>query len=82
MKLITPDLIISLCVSVLLCGIFYFINKNSDPNNSIKLKVYVKWCLSSTFVLFSVLYITKKYSTDAFLPSLVTSQTGGSSHQI
>lgn len=77
MKFITPDLIISLCISILLSSIFYFINKNNDPNNSIQLKVYVKWCLSSTVVLFGLLFLTKKYNTDSLVPTLVSSQTGG-----
>jgi hypothetical protein len=77
MKFITPDLIISLVVSFLLCCIFYFINKNNDPQNSVKLKVYVKWYFCSVAIMFSIFYIKKIYNTDSLIPTMVTSQSGG-----
>jgi len=79
MKYLSHDLTISIVSSLLLCYIIYYIHKNNkdNENNKLSLKVYVKFVIASSVLLYGMLYIRQKMRSNLNIESSTVMLGGG-----
>jgi hypothetical protein len=62
MKYLSQDLTVSIVCSLILCYVIYYIHKNNkdNENNKLSLKIYVKFVIASSILIYGMLYIKQK----------------------
>ena len=79
MKYLSNDITISIVSSLLLCYVVYYIHKNNKDNNqsNLSLKIYVKFTIASSVLIYGLLYIRQKMGNNLNIGSTIDMSGGG-----